>query len=105
MAGALEAAIKSLIDQALTAALDPNAADEFKMVAQHGEQVDYQTAAKLLNRSRQTVVKWGQMGLLQDNGHGISVRSIARFLQLPPEQQKPPRKPKAYSGSFERMIP
>lgn len=101
----IETIVQGMVEKAMGAALDPNAADEYKMVEQHGEQVSYKKAAELLHRSTQTIHRWADAGLLQSNGHGVSVRSIARFLQLPPEKQKPPRKyDKLPEYSFRRRL-
>lgn len=100
-----EGYVEDMIDRAIAKKLDLNAADELKMVKQHGEQISYKKAAELLHRSTQTIHRWADAGLLQSNGHGVSVRSIARFLQMPPEKQKPPRKyDKLPEYSFRRRL-
>jgi len=96
---------EALMEKAALKIINQNAAEEDRMVTKHGEMVPYKKAAQLLNCTPQTVKRWGNLGYLEDNGHGIGVRSIARFLQKP-KAERAPRKPRKHPPcNFVRVQP
>jgi len=96
---------EAIAEKAALRIINQYAAEEDRMVTKHGELVSYKKAAQLLNCTTQTVRKWGDQGLLEDNGHGIGVRSMARFLQKPKEQRVPRKPRKTPPCDFVRVVP
>lgn len=101
----LEKAIRAIVEQAIEERLggSPSAGS---MVAKYGEMVGRGKAAEMLNVSAATITAMCKDGRLSGTPLGVSVRSIAKYLDDGrPTAQAVKRRARAKEYAFQRCIP